>query len=202
MSSLRNGLILLLSIVAGFAADNESDSFKPGPASSYPNHQTISQLTIGAEAFNSRDKTRAAFGKLDPKKYGVLPVMVVMENDSDQTLRLDQARVEYIRPDRRRIEAIPAEEVKYLDAPKRPNMTPKPYPTSIPGLGGKPKQSPLAAWEIEGRAFAAKMLPPRDKAHGFFYFNTADHRGATLYITGIVEAATGKELFFFEIPLD
>ncbi len=186
--------------MAGFAADNEV--FKPGPASSYPNCQTVSRLTIAAHTLRRREEMRAAFGKLDLKRYGILPVLVVMQNDSDQALRLEEMRVEYVRPDRRRLEAIPAEEVKYLDAPKRPDMTPKPYPRSIPGLGRKPRQSPLAAWEIEGRAFAARMLPPGDRAHGIFYFNTADHRGAILYITGIKEAATGKELFFFEIPLD
>ena len=39
-------------------------------------------------------------------------------------------------------------------------------------------------------------------ANGFFYFQTAHRQGARLYLTGIREAATGKELFYFEIPLD
>ena len=46
------------------------------------------------------------------------------------------------------------------------------------------------------------MLPPGDTASGFFYFHTASHAGSILYVTGIEEAATGQELFFFEIPLD
>ena len=59
----------------------------------------------------------------------------------------------------------------------------------------------LNGWELQGRAFAAKMLPPHQSAHGFFYFNTAHFRASQLYITGIREAATGKELFYYEIPL-
>ena len=64
------------------------------------------------------------------------------------------------------------------------------------------KKNPLAAWEIEGRAFAAKMLPSGQSASGFFYFQTGHRSGSTLYVTGIREASTGKELFYFEVPLD
>jgi hypothetical protein len=75
----------------------------------------------------------------------------------------------------------------------------------ITGPGGKPKilakKNPLDAWEIEGRAFAAKMLPPGQSASGFFYFRTGLQHGATIYLNGLTEAATGKELFYFEIPL-
>ena len=47
-----------------------------------------------------------------------------------------------------------------------------------------------------------KMLPPGDSAYGFFYFQTGHSRGTSLYISGIREAQSGKELFYFEIPLD
>lgn len=201
MRFLSKCLILLLSIVAASAADKDKAPFKPGPASSYPNHQKISGVTIAADAYGTKAETKTAFGKLDPNKHGILPILMVIHNDSQQALRLDAMRVEYVRPDRRRIEPVPAGEVAYTRGVKRPNVTPRRYPSPIPGLGGR-KKNPLAAWEIEGRAFAVRMIPPADSAHGFFYFQTADHRGAILYITGIVEAATGQELFFFEIPLE
>ena len=201
MRFLSKSLILLLSIAAAPGAD-KNQPFRPGPAASYPNHQKISGLVIAADAYGTKEEARTAFGKLNPNKHGVLPVLVVMQNDSGKALRLEGMRVEYIRPDRRRIEPVPAEEVPYLRGPKRPNTNPSPYPRNpIPGLGKKNK-NPLAAWEIEGRAFANKMIPPGDSAHGFFYFQTADHRGAEIYVTGIREAATGQELFFIEVPLD
>ncbi len=176
-------------------------AFHPKPAAEYPNRQTVAGLTIAADAFTTAKETKTAFGKLNPNRYGVLPVLVVMQNDSDKALRLDGMRVEYIRPDSRRIQAIPADEVRFLYGVERPKpgvMTPR-YP--IPGLGRR-KKNPLAAFEIESRAFSAKMLPPGDFAYGFFYFNTASFPDSVLYITGIVEAATGQELFYFEIPLE
>lgn len=199
MKVLATWLTLLLSIAAVLAAE-EKQSFQARPASSYKNRQTIAGLTIAAEVFDTREEMKSAFGKLDLSRYGVLPILVVMQNDSGKALRLDGARFEYIRPDRRRLEAVPASQVQYLYGVKKPQTVPAPrYP--LPGLGGRSK-NPLAAWEIEGRAFAAKMLPPGDAASGFVYFQTANHRGALLYVTGVVEAASGQELFYFEIPLD
>jgi hypothetical protein len=73
----------------------------------------------------------------------------------------------------------------------------------IPGPIGKisSKKNPLDAWEIEGRALAAQMLPAGQSASGFLYFETGLQRGATIYLSGLTEAATGKELLYFEIPL-
>jgi hypothetical protein len=72
---------------------------------------------------------------------------------------------------------------------------PSPLPT---GLG---KKNPLDAWEIEGRAFAAEVLPPGQSANGFFYFQTGYQRGASLYLSGLREAESGRELLYFEIPI-
>jgi hypothetical protein len=67
-------------------------------------------------------------------------------------------------------------------------------------LGGS--KNPLAEWEVEGRAFAAKMIPPGQAASGFVYFQAPlNSDAASVYISGLENAVTGKELFYFEIPL-
>jgi len=179
-------------------ADKDKERFDPGPVTSFPNRQTVSKLTIAARAIETDEQARPAFGKLNPYEKGVFPVLLVVKNDGDQALSLERMRVEYITAKRARIEATPAEEVRYATGPKKPGLG-IPYPR-LPGMGrGK---NPLDAWEIEGRAFAAKMLPPGQNASGFFYFQTGHTRGSILYVTGIREAATGKELFYVEIPLE
>jgi hypothetical protein len=46
------------------------------------------------------------------------------------------------------------------------------------------------------------MLAPGETASGFVYFNTdVTSAAASLYITGLQNAATGKDLYYFEIPL-
>lgn len=187
-----------MSIAAAFAADKELPPFRPGPAGGFAHHQTNGSVTIGVEAYHSGDKVKAAFGKLDPYEHGILPVLVVIQNDGTQAIRLDGLRAEYTGPDRERVEATPARDVKYLQGADRPKVMTG--PTGKPKIM-KPKKNPLDAWEIEGRAFAAKMLPPGQTASGFFYFQTGLRAGSTIYLNGLAEASTGKELLFFEVPL-
>ena len=186
-------LALFMSIAAAFAADKEP-AFKAPPAASMPHHQASAPLTIGVEPYVSGDKVKVAFGKLVPAAYGVLPVLVVMQNDGSHTIRLENLKVEYVHGNQR-VEATPARDVRYAKPPSRPN----------PNLGpiwGRQKKNPLDAWEIEGRAFAAKMLPAGNTASGFFYFQADLEMGSTLYLSGFTEAETGKQLLYFEIPLN
>ncbi|MCU1234883.1 MAG: hypothetical protein JWP63_2850 [Candidatus Solibacter sp.] len=189
-------LALLLSISACVAADKETP-FRAGPAASYPSHQSNAQITIGAEPYVMLEKVKLAFGKVDPNQFGVLPVLIVIQNDSDKSIRLDRIKLEYVGGDRQHVDATPARDVRYLKGTDRPNV--------ITGPMGKPKilktKNPLNAWEIEGRAFSAQILPPGQSASGFFYFQAALQHGASVYINGLYEAGTGKEIFYFELPL-
>ena len=191
-------LALVLSIAAVYAADKDAPPFKPGPAASYANHQTNAQITIAVEPYVTEDKVKAAFGKLNPYQYGILPVLVVIQNDSGKTIKLDRLRSEYVDPSRDRVDATPAREVRYLRPPQRPNVITG--PAGIPKVL-KTKKNPFDAWEIEGRAFAATMLPTGQSASGFFYFQTEVRHGSTIYLSGLSEAGTGRDLFYFEIPL-
>ena|ERR1035438_6470043 len=197
MPFVFKSLALLLSISAAFAADKETP-FKAAPAASYANHQSNAQITIAVDPYVTLDKVQLAFGKLQPNQFGILPVLVVIQNDSGKAIRLDRLKAEYVGPNRERIEATPAKDVRYLRPPQRPS--------AIDGPAGrvkvlKTKKNPLDEWEIEGRALAAQMLPPGQSASGFLYFQTGLQHGATVYLNGLYEAATGKEFLYFELPL-
>ena len=199
MSFASKSFVLLLSIFAALGADKEKP-FKPGPLESYPCRVTQEKLTIAAEPFDREQEVKQAFGKLNPNQYGVLPVLVLVRNDGTGTLMLDGMQVEYIADSRQKIEATPPRDVAKSGGKKPPKIYPGPIPTRLPGTGSK--KSPLDTWEIEGRAFAAKALPPGESASGFFYFFAPYRPGASLYITGIRESPSQRELFYFEIPLD
>jgi hypothetical protein len=189
-------------LFAGFTIANAADKephFAPGAAASYPTRQTNDKITIAAVPYVSAEQIHTAFGKLDPNRYGILPLLIVVQNNSNQTLRFDSMRVEYVTSDRRNVEATAAKDVPYLSGARQPQIENGP----IPGQGTRVKKvkNPLANGEIGIRAFSAPVLPPGDQASGFFYFQTAYRLGAKVYITGIKESATGKELLYFEIPL-
>src|SRR5437868_3907743 len=90
-------LVLVTSIAAAFAADKDAP-FRAEPAASYQHRQTNGKVTIGVDAYVSGDKIKMAFGKLSPYQQGVLPVLVVIQNDGDQTIRLDRIKAEYVGP--------------------------------------------------------------------------------------------------------
>ena len=174
----------------------KDEPFRAEPAASYPAHQTSEKVTIGVKAYFDDADTRPVFGKKNPYTYGVLPVLVVIQNDSAKTVRVSPLQVVWVAPDRDRIDATPAKDVRFLTAPRRPTSMPSPSP--LPKITRK---NPLDSWEIEGRAFAATMLPPGQSASGFFYFQTGYEHGATLYLSGLKEAESGRELLYFEIPV-
>jgi hypothetical protein len=186
-----------VSIAVTPAADKKNESFRPGTASGFANRQTQKGLTVAAAAYVTDEETRPPFGKKNPNRLGVLPILLVVQNDGKQVLRLENMQVRYVDSRRRRIEPVPAAEVRYLNPIDKPKVARAP----IPGIN-RPKKNPLASEEIEGRAFVARMLPPGESAHGFFYFDSEHESGAMLYITGIEEAASGQELFYIEIPLE
>ena len=190
-------MLLLAASISVYASDNDKAPFQPSPASSYKQKQTISGVTVAAEAYDSPAQADDAFGKLDPYRYGVLPVLLVIQNDGKHTIKLDRMLAQYITPNRQQIEATPAADVPYLLAPKNPAVLKSP----IPGVG-KPKKSPLLNPVIGARAFAARMLPPGDSASGFVYFQTGHRNGSKLYLTGLRDANTNEDLFYFEIPLE
>jgi hypothetical protein len=190
-------LMVLLSIAA---AGGDDKRFAPGAASSYPGHQTVENITIAAVAYTSEEQMKSAFGKANPVKYGVLPVLVILENGTGKALRLNLSS-EFIDPGNRHVEATPAEDVIYIGsgvkAPRMPGTTP--YPNPFPH---GPKKGPLNVTEITTRAFAAKMLPAGESAFGFFYFQTENMPGAKVYLTGLADATTGKDYFYFEVPIN
>jgi len=185
-------LILLMSIAA-FAGAEDHPRFDPPPPEQFPNHQTVSQIVAAAEAFETDDQARPAFGKLNPYTFGALPVLVVIRNDSKTAVSLSSMRAEYIGPDHQKISDTPASELRFLQGARASNSS------GIPRM--KKTKQPLAAWEIEGRAFAARILPPGASASGFFYFQTGHRSGASLVLNGLRNAQTGEELFFLELPL-
>jgi hypothetical protein len=178
-------------------APKDAGKFAPGPAASYPAKQTNDHVTVAVAAYDTEELAHTAFGKLNPNQYGILPVLVIIQNDTDQALKLDHLEAEYTGVDGRNVEATPSSEVQTLGGVERPNV---PVGTPIP-IRRKHK-NPLDVWEIDGRAFAAKLLPAHESAHGFFYFQTTHRPGSKFYLTGIKVAATGQDILYFEIPLE
>ena len=190
ISSITFGMLIL---ALPLGAD---EPFKPGPAASYA-HQTSGPVTVGAKPYNKQELMESAFGKkIDLLKYGVLPVLVVVENKGKEPVDLQNLEVSLVASDGRHANAVSPDDLIHLGSPaKRPGIKQTPIPMPK-------KKNPMNSPEIVMRSFAAKMLPPGDSASGFFYFEAKSERGDKLYLNGMREARSGKDIMYFEFPLD
>jgi len=197
---------LLLSLIAVGAwcgaapyASEPVAPFRPAPAAAWPSHQTIGDVAFAAVRYESDADTQPIFGKANPNEHGVLPVLLMIENKGKENLLLDQMKIEFMAPGGVRLDPTAAKDLPYLIGPKRPNTGPT-YPMPIPFPRGK--KNPLANVAFDTRAWGAKNILPGESAHGFFYFQTEWRRNAYIYISGIREGRTMKEVFYAEVPMD
>ncbi len=191
ISSIALGFALV-----GLSVGASDNAFRPGAASAYA-HQSTQQVTVGAKPYDSEDLTAEAFGKkADLLRYGVLPVLVVIENKRAKSLDLSDLEVNLVAADGRHATAVNPEDIPFLgQKTKHPHLGPR-MPVPLPS-----KKNPLNAPEIGERAFSAKMLPPGDSASGFFYFEAKSEEGDKIYLNGLRDARTGEEILYFEFPL-
>jgi hypothetical protein len=193
ISSITLSGLLVAGVAAGFP-----DGFQPGKATDY-SHQSSEQVTVGAKAYQTDELVVQAFGKkTDLLKYGVLPVLVVIENKRQKTLDMKDLEVSLVGADGRHVSAIDPDDIPFLKSQQSHSHSPEvPLPLPLPK-----KKNKLNAPEITARAFAAKMLPPGDSTSGFFYFEAKAEPGDKIYLNGLRDAPAGHDLMYFEFPLE
>lgn len=190
--SITSAAACLMSIHA-----SEDKGFRAAAASVYP-HQQSENVTIGAKPYTSDEDVAAAFGKkIDFARYGVVPVLIVIENKRNKAVDLRDLQTSLVATDGRQAKSVPPEDLPFLAAEGHSrNQTGVKLPVHIP------KKNPLNSPEIAIRAFAAKMLAPGDSASGFVYFEAHSESGDKLYVNGMRDARTQQDLLYFEFPLN
>ncbi len=191
---------LSITFVAVFSAAllaGNDKRFQAGAPTEYA-HQQSENVTVGAKRFDDEDLVNSAFGKkINFGKYGVVPVLVVIENKRDKALDLRAMEASLVAADGRHAQAVAPEDLPFLGTEgKHPSPTGVHSPIPLPK-----KKNPLNSPEIVTRAFAAKILPPGDSASGFFYFEANAETGDKLYLNGLRDVKAGHELLYFEFPL-
>ena len=191
--------LLALSALALSAAE----AFRVSPADTYAAKQSQAGIVLAVKPYHTEELAKEAFGKGEPYKYGILPVLVVLTNGGEAPIKLDNIQARYV-PARSRegIESITAQDLFFFN-PKGH----EPRQRRIPGvgtMGPKVKKGPLARQEFSDREFSAPVLLPGETVGGFFYFDIgvgSDPLAGAIYVAGLNNMSTGQELFYFEIPL-
>jgi hypothetical protein len=218
MIKLR-GLALALATVSSVwlgaapCASSQNSGAKAGSASGTASpalpHDSHDGLTIQADAYTDRGRSKEKFGKADPYAVGILPVELTLRNESSNLIRVDintiQLEVRLQSGGRQDLDWLSAEDVAALiahpagaGAPSRPRIAGLPIPS------GDKKVDKLAEI-LKPLTLDADTIPPKGAVHGFVYFNVSHEMSLTdnavLYVPDAVMLPSRKTLMFFEVPL-
>jgi hypothetical protein len=178
--------------------------FNPPPAAhagTYPLHETHKdeKVTIAADPCDTPEK--AGVFKVNYKGYGFYPVRLIVSNDSDQTLMLQNLKIEYITARKDKLQ--PATDADIYRRLVKPNKASKPGPRLPFPTGKKEPLSKEAREEYESAQFLTVPVTPHSTHSGYLFFDVMDtpvEPGAHLQVSGI--KAGSQELFYFDIPMD
>ena len=193
------GLVTLALASVSLAAE----PFRAKTADKYPAKQKQGDLIVAVKAFVSEKEQRSAFGNVRPYKHGVAPLLLVVSNAGKSTYSLENLRVRLLTGDREGLEPISGEDLASFN-PKGHQPTRRTIP-GVPGLSRtRVKKGPLDREEITQNEFLAPIVTPKSTASGFLYFWVGTDQPlakASAYITGVYDITSGREMFYFEIPL-
>ena len=154
-----------------------------------------------AEEIETDDrKARGGGSKLNPNRYMVLLVPIAIQNwmAGGDSRGSDEAGLQPARGNARGSDSGAG------CAVLNDSREPRGRARSDSGIRDQApeRREPARRVGRSGRAFAAKMIPAGQSASGFAYFQVPQaSAAATVYISGLGNAVTGKELFYFEIPM-
>ena len=194
-------LLLTLSIAMALAVNKKAE-FKvtEEDLARHPQKVTAEQVSLAATAYVDADRAKPLFGgRANPYDNGILPVLLMIKNEGTETISLQSLLVEFIGATRQKLEAIPPMDVAYIRGASNSRVGSNRIPG---GPGIRIKKNVFNAQDFVERSFAVKMLPPGEFAYGFVYFQTGTGHGSKVLIHGLKRAQSGKQLFFFELPLD
>jgi hypothetical protein len=172
-------------------------------AATYPAHEahTDEGVTVAVDPYDMADK--AAIFTIPYNDAGLLPIFVVVTNNSDQPVSLTSMKAQFITV--RRIKISPATRDDVYRRISRPSASTSPYPLPFPRKKIKGGVSREANDEIQNAQFSAQAVEPHSTQAGFMFFDvdgiSQPLAGAHFFLTGI-RNAKGDELFYFDIPLE
>jgi hypothetical protein len=200
-------LVLVLALLAFPTAIAAKDFVMPAahPARTYPAHEEHAdeKVTVAVDPYDVEYK--ADIFSVNYRNYEFLPIFFVVTNDGDQPIALADMQVQLITVNRSKLSPATAEDlVRRMSHPRRSDR-PNTLPIPLPGKKVKGGVSQKTMDEIDRAQFSAKAVEPHSTARGFLFFDVADISnplaGARFYLTGARDAK-GKELWYFEIPLE
>ena len=214
MSTPRRQLLLLamtvlsamlgeaLTASASPATDHTPPAVQPATDFAAVEVHADEKLAIAAEPYDTKEKMELF--RVDYLSHGVLPVRLIVTNNSDHPISLRDARILFITKLQDRIQAADPEDVERLMTRKEKEGTKIPIgPVSIHRKGKATDKA--IEQDFDTFEFQALVVEAHTTRAGFLFYDvsglTHPLQGALLNVH-TVKDADGKELFYFEIPFE
>lgn len=185
---------------------NASDKGAPPakPASEYAAHDTHpdEHVTIAAEPCD--EMRNCPFFRLKYLEHGLMPIRVIITNDSDHALSLDQARMQFISADNDKVPAATPDDInRRLFTIKNAQGTKIPI---IPITVHHPVDKKILQ-DDQDFGFKSTTVPPHSTLAGYLIYDVKQLdepalAHAELYVKMVRTKDGDQELFAFSIPLD
>jgi hypothetical protein len=195
---------LLWLALPAMAVDHSPPPVQPATSFAAVEVHDEEKVAIAAEPYDTKEKE--SLFKVDYLSHGVMPIRLIVTNNSDRPISLRDARILFQTAAGDRIPAAEPDDVERLMTQKERQGSKIPMPGPIPAIKLKPKASNK---EIEADfdtfEYQALVVEPHSTRAGFLFYDVSDldHplKGAKLHLHKLRDA-DGKELFYFEIPFD
>jgi hypothetical protein len=194
---------LALPVIPAAARDHVVPSVQPATSYAAVEVHTEENVAIAAEPYDTKEKE--SIFRVDYLAHGVMPVRLIVTNNSDKPISLRDARILFQTAGGDRIQAALPEEVeRKMTREERQGAS-----VPMPGPLGKIKLKPKASikdieQDFDEFEFGALAVEAHTTRAGFLFYDVPQNhplQGAKLHLHAI-RNAQGGELFFFEIPFD
>jgi hypothetical protein len=196
--------LLLTVALPGFAGGKKIDP--PKPANQYVAFDSHPQEHVSVAIDPCTEVRSCDFFRLPYIRHSMIPVRVIITNDSDSALDLSQARMQFIARDGEKYPAANLDDLnrrlfstKAAVGRKVP-IVPIPIPIHHPPVDKKITQ------DDDDFGFKTTTVAAHSTIGGYLFYDIKDLedpalKGAEIYVK-MIHTAGGKELFAFSIPFD
>lgn len=200
-------VVLGVMLASGPLVRAERKAPEPKPASEYAAHDTHpdEHVTVAAEPCD--DPKQCSFFRVEYVQHGMLPVRVIITNDSDKALSLDDARIHFLPDGAERVQAATDDDLNrrlftlHRTGTPRVPLVPLPIPIHHATVDKK-----ITDDEADF-GFHGTVVEPHSTAAGYLFYDIQGLddpalRHAQLLVKQVHTLDGSKELFPFTVPFD
>ncbi len=178
------------------------------PATAFPAVEVHPDEKVAIAAVPYDTKEMEHIFRVDYLACGIMPIRLIVTNNGDRPISLRDARILFQTAAGDRIQAAEPADVERMMTHSSWNGVKPPLPSPIPGIHlprkYKNKDKDIQA-DFDTFEYGALVVEPHTTQAGFLFYDVSQLnnplRGAKLHLHDLRDA-DGKQLFYFEIPLD